>query len=211
MPMNNLSELSKPVRIHHDWNRASMRHCGKCDQWEMTVADADGIQTCASCYDAEWLSEWQNYAEAAEQRVSALLADNEAKDKRILELERANQSQDDHINQQQDRIDSLEKTNAGLGRELAAAGKQLVYSRDAIASWERKAISNFEECATMSQCIEELGKRLATPVRLPELLPALGEYESNILWAERDTHNATVGKCAESIRAAGFKCMGGEQ
>ncbi|QIC87546.1 hypothetical protein F0336_14290 [Serratia liquefaciens] len=125
MPMNNLSELSKPVRIHHDWNRASMRHCGKCDQWEMTVADADGIQTCASCYDAEWLSEWQNYAEAAEQRVSALLADNEAKDKRILELERANQSQDDHINQQQDRIDSLENTNAGLGRWLAAAEKRL--------------------------------------------------------------------------------------
>lgn len=44
---------------------------------------------------------------------------------RIAELERANQSQDDHINQQQDRIDSLEKTNAGLGRRLGDAEKRL--------------------------------------------------------------------------------------
>ncbi|HIE0705153.1 TPA: hypothetical protein ACXJM1_001211 [Serratia marcescens] len=47
------------------------------------------------------------------------------RDTRIAELERANQSQDDHINQQQDRIDSLEKTNAGLGRRLGDAEKRL--------------------------------------------------------------------------------------
>ncbi|EMG3684460.1 hypothetical protein V4251_001839 [Serratia marcescens] len=69
---NKLSELSKPVRIHRDWNRASMCHCGKCDRWKMTIADADGVQTCASCYDAEWLSEWQNYAEAADKRIAEL-------------------------------------------------------------------------------------------------------------------------------------------
>jgi hypothetical protein len=57
--------------------------------------------------------------------VLALLAELEAKDKHIAELERANQSQDDHINQQQDRIDSLEKTNAGLGRRLGTAEKRL--------------------------------------------------------------------------------------
>ncbi len=45
--------------------------------------------------------------------------------KRIAELERANTSQDDHINQQQDRIDSLEKTNAGLGQRLGAAENRL--------------------------------------------------------------------------------------
>lgn len=44
---------------------------------------------------------------------------------RIAELEHANKSQDDHINQQQDRIDSLEKTNAGLGRRLGDAEKRL--------------------------------------------------------------------------------------
>ncbi|HBL7239252.1 TPA: hypothetical protein LS257_001875 [Serratia liquefaciens] len=83
---NKLSELSKPVRIHHDWNRASMSHCGRCDQWEMTIADGDGTQTCASCYDAEVLSEWQNYAEATEQRATALLAELEAKKAKIVEL-----------------------------------------------------------------------------------------------------------------------------
>ncbi|ENY0908233.1 hypothetical protein I5K90_08680 [Serratia marcescens] len=57
--------------------------------------------------------------------IRALLAELAAKDKRIAELERANQSQDDHINQQQDRIDSLEKKNGDLGRSLGAAEKRL--------------------------------------------------------------------------------------
>ncbi len=45
--------------------------------------------------------------------------------KRLAELESANKSQDDHINQQQDRIDSLEKKNGDLGRSLGAAEKLL--------------------------------------------------------------------------------------
>ena len=59
------------------------------------------------------------------ERLCELEDSLEAAQKRIAELERSNQSQDDHINQQQDRIDSLEKTNAGLGRRLAAAEKRL--------------------------------------------------------------------------------------
>ena len=74
MSTEKLSELSKPMRIHRDWNSASMCHCGKCDRWEMTIADDDGVQTCASCYDAEWLSEWQDYAEAADKRIAELEA-----------------------------------------------------------------------------------------------------------------------------------------
>ncbi|HIE4798995.1 TPA: hypothetical protein ACXNDR_001652 [Serratia marcescens] len=61
-----------------------------------------------------WIGEsagWKKRAEDAE--------------KRIAELERANQSQDDHINQQQDRIDSLEKKNGDLWRSLGAAEKRL--------------------------------------------------------------------------------------
>lgn len=64
-------------------------------------------------------------AAADPETILALLAELEAKDKRIAELERANQSQDDHINQQQDRIDSLEKKNGDLGRSLGAAEKRL--------------------------------------------------------------------------------------
>lgn len=44
---------------------------------------------------------------------------------RIAELERSNTSQDDHINQQQDRIESLEKKNGDLGRALGSAENRL--------------------------------------------------------------------------------------
>lgn len=68
--------------------------------------------------------------------LEILLAELEAKDKRISELEldelamrassrAVHEAQENHINQQQDRIDSLEKTNAGLGRGLAAAEQKL--------------------------------------------------------------------------------------
>ncbi|MCX2172756.1 hypothetical protein ACUNHX_03310 [Serratia sp. IR-2025] len=67
---------------------------------------------------------WREVAAALKEAETTL----EAKDKRIAELERANQSQDDHINQQQDRIDSLEKKNGDLGRSLGAAEKRLATS-----------------------------------------------------------------------------------
>lgn len=75
-------------------------------------------------------------AAADPETILALLADNEAKDKRIAELERdelamrassraVHEAQDDHINQQQNRIESLEKKNGDLGRALGAAEKRL--------------------------------------------------------------------------------------
>lgn len=62
----------------------------------------------------------------------------EAKDKRIAELERANTSQDDHINQQQDRIESLEKTNAGLGRRLGDAEKRQATFQHRKIAWDAR-------------------------------------------------------------------------
>lgn len=93
----------------------------------------------------------------------------EAAIKRITELERANKAQDDHINQQQDRIDSLEKTNSGLGRGLAAAGK-----------------------------------RLATPVRLPE--PCV--YEVN---GTRFYDQLSEVEVIALLREQGFTVEGDEQ
>ncbi|MGI0466330.1 hypothetical protein [Serratia marcescens] len=75
----------------------------------------------------------------SQEYASALLAELEAKDKRIVALERINKAQEDHINQQQDRIESLEKKNGDLGHGLQAAEKR----------------------------IAGLVARLATPVRLP--------------------------------------------
>ncbi|MGQ5775117.1 hypothetical protein ACUNIS_23590, partial [Serratia sp. IR-2025] len=146
--------------------------------------------------------------------IAALLAELEAKDKRIAELERANTSQDDHINQQQDIIDSLEKKNGDFGKALGAAEKRLVHIKAACDTWERKAISNFEECASMSQRIEELEKRLATPVRLPRHAPenlasVLDGYEKWLIATTfRDTWNACLDEVSRA--SSSFTVEGGE-
>ncbi len=82
-------------------------------------------------FRSEWRGELKTAHDAAFMAaanpavVLAMLAELEAKDKHIAELERSNTSQDDHINQQQDRIESLEKKNGDLGRALFAAEKRL--------------------------------------------------------------------------------------
>lgn len=53
---------------------------------------------------------------SAEQREEHLKADAAVMGQRIAELERANSAQDNHINQLQDRIDTLEKRNGELGK-----------------------------------------------------------------------------------------------
>ncbi|WP_416384720.1 hypothetical protein [Serratia marcescens] len=103
---NKLSELSKPVGFVSKQAQVLLKSGDTA-----SVRPFFDVQGSSPLYSQEY--------------VSALLAELEAKDKRIAELERANQSQDDHINQQQDRIDSLEKTNAGLGQRLGAAEKRL--------------------------------------------------------------------------------------
>ncbi|GKX54056.1 hypothetical protein SOASR030_01680 [Leminorella grimontii] len=73
-------------------------------------------------------------------------------------LQRANAAQDDHINQQQDRIEELESANSGAGKRI----RELSAQKD---EWERKATSNFEECARMSKRIDELEAQVsADPV-----------------------------------------------
>ncbi|WP_308378271.1 exonuclease domain-containing protein [Serratia marcescens] len=98
-----LSELSKPVA----WiiGEESIEEFTRgYETFVVRGDDVDSTEETMKLYSQEY--------------VSALL-------QRITELERTNQSQDDHINQQQDRIDSLEKTNAGLGQRLGAAEKRL--------------------------------------------------------------------------------------
>lgn len=126
---NKLSELSKPYG--YEYVTAGRGHV----VMSRTLPPVD-MREVKPLYSQEYVSalladnekkEILLISNAVEYELSAtdLLAELEAKDKRIANLERANQSQDDHINQQQDRIDSLEKTNAGLGRRLAAAETRL--------------------------------------------------------------------------------------
>ncbi|MCM5728745.1 hypothetical protein M4C49_17500 [Klebsiella pneumoniae] len=54
-----------------------------------------------------------------------------------------------------------------LVEALERAQRANGHLRDQSAEWERKAISNFEECAKLSQRVEELESRTVT-VKLPE-------------------------------------------
>lgn len=69
---------------------------------------------------------------ASPANILALLAERDADKKRIEILEGANASQDDHINQQQERIDALEQRNSELGKyagkleSISAAAEKLV-------------------------------------------------------------------------------------
>ncbi len=89
------------------------------------VTNADDVVVRASddSRHTSWLCDYLEVVSPV--NIRAMLEELEAKDKRIAELERANKSQDDHINKQQDRIESLEKKNGDLGRALFAAEKRL--------------------------------------------------------------------------------------
>lgn len=167
--MDKFSELSRPVRIHRDWNRASMCHCGKCDRWKMTIADADGVQTCASCYDAEWLSEWQNYAEAAEKRITELEGQLHSgfTPEALAQEERA-----ENAEQRVAELEEVATDYAGKFQKAQDAAKHLIImSNDAEKRiteleaegkvWESAALKHLERA-------EEAEKRLATPVRFPD-------------------------------------------
>lgn len=174
---NKLRELSKPVAWalkEHVWATGL---CGYV--WRDKLDDEAPDAECESVKDVSPLY--------SQEYVSALLADNEAKDKRIAELEQdelatrassraVHEAQENHINQQQDRIDSLEKKNAGLGRWLAA-----------------------------------VEKRLAAPVRFPDCDTAAVSIMAH--WLSDEEVNAWVKGiefAKQQIRAAGFTVEGDE-
>ncbi|MDM1788453.1 hypothetical protein LZ337_23920 [Serratia marcescens] len=129
--MDKLSELSKPVA----WiiGEESIEEFTRgYETFVVRGDDVDSTEETMKLYSQEYVSALLAELEFEKQNnagVAGMVEDYETKlevkDKRIEALERINQAQDDHINQQQDRIDSLEKTNAGLGQRLGAAEKRL--------------------------------------------------------------------------------------
>ncbi|WP_336062428.1 hypothetical protein [Serratia sp. 201] len=118
MSTEKLSELSKPVaQAYYDEHDSSTM---LIDWLVDSVPEAP-----AALYSQEYVSALQHESAVNWEAAASLNVENQELKKRIAELERANQSQDDHINQQQDRIDSLEKKNGDLGRSLGAAEKRL--------------------------------------------------------------------------------------
>ncbi|WP_337047074.1 hypothetical protein [Serratia liquefaciens] len=200
---NKLSELSTPVAWDFPGSKEESRQIG----YDFELDDEQKVN-CDPLYSQEYVSalredaaKWFKAFEKAvsvgaryEERMSEMdadLADRNGiileQSKRIAELEADKRQLNEIINTEANRAD--------------AAEKQLVYSRYAMATWERKAISNFEECAKMSQCIEELEKRLATPVRLPETYWSFDDDQNPMFDAD---------KVIAAIEGAGFKVEGDE-
>ncbi|KLE39704.1 hypothetical protein ABA78_07850 [Serratia sp. TEL] len=127
---NKLSELSNPVaeiKCHEDLSLSVVN-----------VADGFGLGR-HPVYSQEYVFALQHESAVNWEASASLNVENQELKKRIAELERANTSQDDHINQQQDRIESLEKTNAGLGRRLGDAEKRLATPVRLQSPWVDKA------------------------------------------------------------------------
>ncbi|AGQ31642.1 hypothetical protein M495_14635 [Serratia liquefaciens ATCC 27592] len=112
--------------------------------------------------------------------IIALLADNEAKDKRIAELEQdelatrassraVHEAQENHINQQQDIIESLEKKNVDLGRALGAAEKRIAVLERERDNWQAETLAMRD---SWREERAELEAKLATPVSSGYKLPA---------------------------------------
>lgn len=144
-----------------------------------------------------------------EERVTKLVLDNstswdalykklEAAEKRTAELERANVAQDDHINQQQDRIEQLEK-----GQQEAAKH---------INSWRRLAKQNIAERGKDISELEAARQRIAElearAVNLSKL--SVGE----VMHMSGFSRDYAEGWCAgndnaiHEIRTAGIKVKG---
>lgn len=124
--MTSLSELSKPVawKLHHR-DRYYFEENADVVAIAESVGQAKGDAVYSQEYVSGLLAELEAKKQAHRVHAARLISERGVLRERVAEMESANQSQDDHINQQQDRIDSLEKTNAGLGRRLGDAEKRL--------------------------------------------------------------------------------------
>ncbi len=115
------------------------------------------------------LDELEHY-KSREERVTKLVMDNstswdalykklEAAEKRTAELERANAAHDDHINQQQDRIDVLEKRNAELGKYAGEMERYCI----AYMEWSNK--TDWVQSDKRFDVVKPLGKHRADVLR----------------------------------------------
>lgn len=94
-------------------------------------------------------------------------------------------------------VEALEKTQRENG-----------YLCEKSAEWERKAISNFQECAKMSERIYLLESRTVT-VKLPELCVGVvqGEHAVMVPYAAGHWFNKTA--ILEMLAAAGIQVIEG--
>lgn len=128
---------------------------------------------------------WKRIAESEEAKKEALLAELEAKDKRIADLETTQMTVP--LALMLERLAVLERITEGVD-QLAIDG-----------GWTARG---------MSEYAKSLEQKLATPVRLPEKFSMLHRTDFH-----EDYHSTMAFKSDEvfdAIRAAGFRCVGDE-
>lgn len=118
-----------------EWRKKAQAAEKELGQWRdvATAAaqdDADwrklvNIKNHAICQLANAVIAQINKTEASGRREEHLKATVDVLSAKNAELERTNAAQDDHINQQQDRIDTLEKRNGELGKHVGKLEKLL--------------------------------------------------------------------------------------
>lgn len=91
---------------------------------------------------------------------------------------------------------------AELVEALEKAQRTSGHLRDQSAEWERKAISNFEECARLSQLVEELESRT---VKLPELCVGVVQEGHAVMVPYAAGHWFNKTAILEMLTAAGIK------
>jgi len=133
----------------------------------------------------------QELREAAEKHgdddILALLDELEA-------MKRANAAQDDHINQQQNRIDQLEKGHSEAAKQINSWRK---LAKQNIAEREK----DLSELDIARRLIAELEAR---EVKLPKVqdIHPLGPQSAKVLC---EFHRNIVNRCADEIRKIGVK------
>lgn len=99
-----------------------------------------------------------------------------------------------------------------LVEALEKAHRQNGYLREQSAEWERKAISNFQECAKMSERIYLLESRTVT-VKLPNpLMPAQHNSGELFMTSDNVRHGGYLNRddVLRNLRAVGIQFIEGE-
>ncbi|MCS6650307.1 hypothetical protein [Klebsiella pneumoniae] len=138
--MTDITELAliKGQKVEAPYYLAECTECGKMYSSSKLIVSRNYFDGDADCYCPHCNAEDADIADLGSGEQPAVMA----------------------WNYQQARIDTLVEA-------LEKAQRANGHLREQSAEWERKAISNFEECAKLSQRVEELESRTVT-VKLPK-------------------------------------------
>ncbi|KLF68611.1 hypothetical protein [Klebsiella aerogenes] len=131
------------------------------------------------------------------------LEDIDALVEALEKAQRANAAQDDHINQQQDRIKQLEKGNQYAAKRIAE-----------LEEAERKLCAANVTLDARAELAErqlaEMESRTVT-VKLPAERFCPAEYAGSQLWSEVEAWNKAISACAKALAATGIHAESGKK